>query len=246
MRQEVAKKILEETKRNFDEIAEHFSMTRQWPWEVMKSFLVYVKEGDKVLDIGCGNGRLYELLKEKNVEYVGVDNSEKLIEIAKNKFSIFNFQFSKPQFIVADALDLPFFKDEEFNAVFMLAVLPHIPSKELQLKVLKNAYRVLKKNGSLFLTCWNLFQPKLFFANLIRRFKNPKLYQGFSLKDFLIPWQMKTGEKIQRFYYAFTKNELKKLLQKSGFKIEKIFYECKGEKSNWLKGFNLVAIARKA
>jgi len=237
MKLEKAQKILEETKRNFDKIAEKFSESRKKSWEIMKIFINDIKEKEKVLDIGCGNGRLYELLKEKEVEYIGIDNSEKLIEIAREKFS-------KPKFIVVDALNLPF-KDEEFDHVFMIAVLPHIPSKELQLKVLKNAYRVLKKNGSLFLTCWNLFQPKLFFANLIRRFKNPKLYQGFSLKDFLIPWQMKTGEKIQRFYYAFTKNELKKLLQKSGFKIEKIFYEYKGEKSNWLKGFNLVAIARK-
>jgi alkylated DNA repair protein alkB family protein 8 len=237
MRQEVAKKILEETKRNFDKIAEKFSETRKKSWEIMKIFINDIKEKEKVLDIGCGNGRLYELLKEKEVEYVGIDNSEKLIEIARKKFP-------KSKFIVADALNLPF-KDEEFDHVFMIAILPHIPSKELQLKVLKNAYRVLKKNGSLFITCWNLFQPKLFFANLIRRFKNPKLYQGLGLKDFLIPWRMKSGEKIYRFYHLFTKKEIKNLLKEADFKIKDIYYEYKGKKSNWLKGFNLVALAKK-
>ncbi|MFN3301894.1 MAG: class I SAM-dependent methyltransferase [Patescibacteria group bacterium] len=237
MRPETVQKILEETKKNFDKIAEHFSKTREEPWEIMKLFLKYIKDNDRVLDIGCGNGRLYKLLQDKSVRYIGIDNSKNLIEIAKKNFQL-------PIFQVADALELPF-KDEEFDAVFMIAVLPHIPSKELQAKVLANAYRVLKKNGYFFLTCWNLFQPKLFFNNLIQRFKNPKLYQDLGFKDFFVPWHLPSGEIIQRFYHAFTKKELRKLLKKSEFKIEKIYYEDKGKKSNWLKGSNLVVIARK-
>jgi len=248
MRPEIARKILEKTKEDFDKISEHFSATRQWLWKVMTSFLTYVKEWDKILDIGCGNGRLYELLKEKNIFYVGIDNSEKLIEIARRKFEIsskFKIQNSKPQFLVADALDLPF-QNEEFNHVFMIAVLPHISSRKLQEKVLKNAYRVLKKEGHLFITCWNLFQPKYLWLNLKNRLANPKIYQGLGVRDFFIPWRFQEGKIIiQRFYHAFTKKELKKLLKKTGFRVKEIYYESQGKKSNLLKGFNLISIAKK-
>lgn len=248
MKKEIAKKILEETKRNFNKIAEEFSETRFEIWPIIKVFTDYIKKGDKILDIGCGNGRLYRLFQEKqiNIEYVGIDNSQKLIEIAKKnfQFSISESQISRPQFIMANALNLPF-KDNEFDKVFMIAVLPHLPLREWQKKVLENTYRVLKKDGYLFITCWNLWQPKLFWRNFINRIKNQKLYQGLGWRDFFIPWHLQSGEIIWRFYHAFTKKELKKLLGKTGFKVEKIYYEDKGQKSNWLKGFNLVVVAKK-
>lgn len=244
MKLEIAQKILEETKRNFDQIAEEFSATRRWPWEILKNFINYLKEGDKILDIGCGNGRLYELLKDKQIEYIGIDNSQKLIEIAKKRFQVPSSKL-QVKFLVTDALDLPF-KENEFDAVFMIAVLPHIPLKELQIKVLKEAWRVLKIDGYFFITCWNFLQPKLFFRNFLNRIKNPKLYQGFGFKDFLTPWKTREGKTIFRFYHAFFgKKELKNLLKKTGFEVKEIYYEKKGEKSNWLRGYNLVAIAKK-
>ncbi|MFH1192254.1 MAG: class I SAM-dependent methyltransferase [bacterium] len=41
----------------------------------------YVKNGMKILDIGCGNGRLLQALENRGIEYVGVDNSRNLISI---------------------------------------------------------------------------------------------------------------------------------------------------------------------
>jgi cyclopropane fatty-acyl-phospholipid synthase-like methyltransferase len=47
----------------------------------------YILPGQKVLDLGCGNGRLFKILKNKNVKYVGVDNSEKLLLEAQKQYS---------------------------------------------------------------------------------------------------------------------------------------------------------------
>jgi len=82
-----AQYLLYKTRENYDLIAEPFSGTRQFIWEDLKPLAEYVKDGDKVLDVGCGNGRLLELFQGKNADYIGVDSSEELIKIAKNKRS---------------------------------------------------------------------------------------------------------------------------------------------------------------
>ena len=44
--------------------------------------------GTRILDAGCGTGVLSRMLEERGAEVVGVDISEKLIEVAKNRSSL--------------------------------------------------------------------------------------------------------------------------------------------------------------
>src|SRR4030042_3054650 len=81
-------------KRNYDEIAEDFNETRNkalWP-ELVK-LASGVKDGDSVLDVGCGNGRILEAFKGKSIKYLGVDGSDRLVEIAKQNHPISNIQY---------------------------------------------------------------------------------------------------------------------------------------------------------
>lgn len=237
MKKEIVEKILFETKVGYKQIAKHFSATRDASWRSPSQFFIYLKPGDQILDIGCGNGRLYQDLKKLGVNYLGIDQVEEFILLASQKYG-------QEKFLVADVLNLKL-PSQSFDAVFLKAVLPHFPSKELQVIALKNIYQVLKPGGYLFITCWNLWQPKLFWQNFKNRIKNPKLYKDLDFKYFMIAWKNSQGQILsQRFYYAFTKKELKKILERTGFQVEKIYYEYKGEKSNWSKGFNLVVIAR--
>ncbi len=123
-------------------------------WQDLEFIKKYISNGDKVLDLGCGNGRLIDLLKDLDIKYVGIDSSEKLISLAKQKYP-------KHEFLKANALKLPF-KDNSFDKIISIAVLHHIPSRELRLKFLKEIKRVLKPNGKLVLTIWNLWQPMFF------------------------------------------------------------------------------------
>jgi len=250
MKQSIAEKILEENKKVYDFLAKNFSETRNQNWPEIEKLTSYVQKGDKILDLGCGNGRLYKILKNKEIEYTGIDISKKLIEIARKnfQFSIFhrqggiplrrdNFQTnSKPRFIVADALNLPF-KEKEFDLVFAIALLHHIPTENLQLRVLKNCFKILKKNGLIILTVWNLIQPRLLLKYKIRPFS----------KDVYIPWKSKilqsprgdggakTSKILKRYYHVFTKGELKQIVKKAGFKIIKCYFARD----------NLIAIAKK-
>ncbi|MBD3282315.1 MAG: methyltransferase domain-containing protein [Candidatus Portnoybacteria bacterium] len=205
-----AKKLIEKNKKDFNIIANQFSQTRKYLWPELKKLKKYIKRNTRVVDMGCGNGRLFNLFKNKNIDYIGIDISESLIQKAKEEYG--------DHFKQANILNLPF-KDNSFNQAWMIAVLHHIPSRELRIQALKEIKRVLKKNGNAIITCWNLYQPRYFkilFKYTFRKiFKKSKL----DFKDVFIPWKRKN---IQRYYHAFTKKELKKELKKAGFEVKKI------------------------
>ena len=237
MDEKTAKKILEKSRENYEKLAEKFSRTRDYPWIEMASLVKYIKNGDRILDLGCGNGRFYQLIKNRRIEYIGLDNCQKLIEIARKKFAI-------PKFVIGDALNLPF-QNKEFNIIFAVASFHHIPSIKYRLQTLKEIKRVLKNNGLLILTVWNLWQPKLLIKYKIWPIIFGWKRKGLDYRDVFIPWKLPDRKIIYRYYHAFTKSELEKLIKQSGFKIIDYYYEQKEQKTNWIKGHNLVAIVKK-
>lgn len=237
MKKEVADKILAETRKSYDLIADKFSNTRQYPWKEFEDFNKYIQSGYKVLDVGCGNGRLWGTLKDKNIDYYGVDFSQNLIAKAQQKYPQANFLF-------ADVLNLPFEK-ESFDAVFAIAVFHHIPSYYRQ-KALAEINRILKKQGIFITTNWNLWQKHWW--GLLYQYTKDKIFGKSELDygDVYRPWKNERGEIVtKRYCHAYTKRELKKLLKNSGFEILKQSYLKKGRKANWLNGYNLVTLAQK-
>ena len=159
MKREYAQFLLEKTADDYNLIASDFSRTREFVWpEIAFLFEKFLKRGDVVLDLGCGNGRWVETFKKQEVEYFGLDNSEKLIQIAKARYPDVNF-------IKADALNLPF-PDNHFDKVYSVAVFHQIPSEEFRLRFLEEAKRVLKPNGLFILTVWKFHQKKTIFSLL--------------------------------------------------------------------------------
>lgn len=190
-------------------------MTRNRNWEELRELTKDISDNDKILDLGCGNGRLLEVLKDKKIDYIGVDSSEKLIKIAQKKYPQADFQ-------VADALSLPF-PDNYFDKIYSIAVLHHIPSKKYHLQFLKEAKRVLKPEGILVITVWDLWQKK--FWKLILKYTFLKLTSQSKLgfKDIFYPWKnQKSKTEVLRYFHCFTKKELIDLAKKINFKIKKI------------------------
>jgi len=209
MKKKYAEGLLKKTKQDYNAIAQEFSATRNQAWkEIEFLFNDYVIPGDKVLDLGCGNGRFFEILKDKDVDYIGVDFSEKLIEIAKQNYPKVKFQ-------VADALNLAF-PNNYFDKIYSIAVLHHIPSEEFRMQFLKEARRTLKPNGFLILTVWKPESKKslnLFFKHTALRLSG-KLEKG----DTFRPWGSKDAE---RYFHYFSEKELANLAGRAMFKIIK-------------------------
>ncbi len=222
----MAKKILEKNVKDYNLIAEEFSQTRNFISDNFKNWIKkYIGENEVVLDWGCGNGRLYELLK--NNHYFGIDTSEKMISIAQNKYPDTNFKIS-------ESLAIPY-PDNFFDKIFSLAVFHHIPSKKLRIQFLEEAQRTLKPSGFLILTVWDLSFRQLIYSKHWKRLKLRLKFFFLKLigknqldfNDILIPW----NNKCQRYIHCFSLKELEKLSKKAGFKIvdKGIFKESRKE-----------------
>lgn len=234
MRKKHEKHIRKEVKRVYSQIAQEFDQTRKYPWREFEHFLSYLKKGDKVLDLGCGNGRLFEVLKKKEVRYIGVDNSEALILKAKENFP-------EARFEVGDMLKLDL-KSGTYDALFSIAAFHHLPGRETREKAEREMHRVLKKDGILVLTVWNLFQRKYLF-NVISAFLSFIFTLGFryAWNDLWIKWKRPD---MKRYYHAFLPRELRSYF-KNGWEIEEFYFVKKGTRVQFFQSFNLVLIARK-
>jgi ubiquinone/menaquinone biosynthesis C-methylase UbiE len=205
MDESTANTFFEKTIQDYDTIAEKYSEVREKDWEEM-NFLFdnYLNPGDRVLDLGCGNGRFYNNFHPEDVEYVGLDPSQKLINIAKENHPDANFG-------VANGFAIPY-DDEYFDKVFSIAVLHHIPSFAFRQYFLAEAMRALKVGGYLILTVWDMSEK------LVKRKFNPLafLWQvGLEKGDVLLPWY---GLK-DVYFHAFTLRELSYLAQTMGLRV---------------------------
>lgn len=208
MKAETAEKILKKVKQDYVKIGEDFSKTRKYPWKEFENFKKYIKRGDQIADIGCGNGRLQNELGEE-ISYTGIDNNEKLLAEARKNHP-------KENFIKGDLLDIPL-DDESCDITFCIAALHHIPSEEKRKMAVKELKRITKKDGIVIIMVWNLWQKK-YLKQIIKAVWSSYIKKEYDWNDLFIPWK----NDCERYYHAFTKQELKKLLQKE-LKIEKLY-----------------------
>lgn len=100
---------------------------------------------DAALEIGCGPGRLMRPLSRHFREIHGVDVSDEMIRLARERLK--NTPNAFPHH--GTGSDLGMFPDEKFDFVYSYAVFQHIPSREVVFQYLREARRVLKTGGIL-------------------------------------------------------------------------------------------------
>lgn len=100
-----------------------------------------LKQGDRVIDIACGQGFFTRLFAENGAEAVGADISAELIEAAKERSPQIEFR-------VAPADDLSFAEDHSFDAATIVLAIQNIENLP---GTCSEARRALKQNGKLVL-----------------------------------------------------------------------------------------------
>jgi SAM-dependent methyltransferase len=105
--------------------------------KLQKKYIKYFKNCKNVLDIACGRGEFLELLNEKEIKALGVDNDKSIVKHVKKKGL---------NIVQSDALDFLKKNEKKFDGIFCSHLVEHMHPKQL-LRFLTLCYKTLRKNG---------------------------------------------------------------------------------------------------
>lgn len=169
----------EEAAKQWDERSNSWSSKSEVMWEtgsrkdIIPFFTKFIQAGEKVCDLGCGDGHAAFKLAKKGYAVTGIDVSEEMIHKAKQLSIETTAQFKK-----GDISELPFTNDE-FDAILAINSLEWT---EQPLIVLKEIKRVVKHDGH---ACVGILGPTAGpRVNSFRRLYNEKV-----ICNTMMPWE---------------------------------------------------------
>lgn len=136
--------IEKEMTKTYNKIAKKYEEEAKKDWEDKKYvelFLNYLNNNASILDIGCGTGELLKYYQDKDFTVTGLDVSEEMIKIAKEKVPSSNF-------VKISIYDIDKVK-EKYDGISATFVLVHIPKEKIN-EVVGKIYERLNKGGIFF------------------------------------------------------------------------------------------------
>jgi ubiquinone/menaquinone biosynthesis C-methylase UbiE len=170
-----------------------------------------IQAGDRVLELGCGVGRIGKELAADCAHWTGVDISEQMISHAQERMAALD----NVDFYQLQRSSLEMIPDTSIDKAYSLAVLCHMDKEDLFL-YLEELHRILTPGGLIYLDTWNLAHPI-----------------GWKRWQYEVRfWQR--SDQIQRKDIArnqfCTPDELKLYAEKAGFELLDCF-----DDSHWLQ-----------
>ena len=109
--------------------------------EFYQAFLPFVRDGGKILDVGCGSGRDLQKFKNLGYEPVGIDASIEMVKKAKalSGVKVLNLNFNEITW------------ENEFDGLWASASLLHVPVTEIS-NTIKLLWESLKRNSPFFMS----------------------------------------------------------------------------------------------
>ena len=104
----------------------------------------HLKPDARILDYGCGYGRVAATLSQQGYQVIGVDSAAAMIEKARGHCPQLSFQQITPPRVPFD--------DSFFDAAVLLAVLTCIPADDDQRAVVNELHRVVRPGGLLYIS----------------------------------------------------------------------------------------------
>lgn len=193
--EEKKKNVLDVFNTTAEKYVEHFGDDWEFINEI-NSFINSVIPNGKVLDLGCGSGYISKYMADKNLSPIGIDFSEKMIEIAKQKYP--NIPFFNMDIANVDKT----FEENTFDGLLAIYILYFIPKEQMD-NVLEGLSKVLKDGAPFFMVI--------------------QIGKGETFVDESLMPEGKQKEAL--FVNLNTQEELLELLQKHNFAIDQLqFY----------------------
>ena len=99
--------------------------------------------GSDVLEVGPGRGHTTGLLRQRVERVTAVEIDADLAEAVRSRFA----DAANVEVVTADATELPY-EDQRFTGAACFTMLHHVPSAELQDRLLREVHRVLRPGAS--------------------------------------------------------------------------------------------------
>jgi SAM-dependent methyltransferase len=114
----------------------------------LEPFGLHFTGGERVLEIGCGIGRMTRALAAQAASVVGLDVSAEMVAAARRELAA----IANASFVVGTGTDLSGFHDASFDVCYSFIVFQHIPDPAVTCNYVVEIGRVLRPGG------WAVFQ----------------------------------------------------------------------------------------
>jgi len=148
-----------------------------WSRKVLQFYVPHFAHCRHVLDVGCGNGQLIELLTASGVEAVGIDLDTQMVESCREKGL---------QVVKADLFDYLPQQRGQFDGIVSSNVIEHFSVQDA-LRFLQLAFDALRPGGVLLVATPNPESLIVHLHEFWRDVTHVRLYNR-SLLEFLLSW----------------------------------------------------------
>jgi len=226
MQPELVEKLLRLNQDFYETYAQSFASTRHSVQPGVQRLLPQIMQAEIVLDLGCGNGNLAELLKSEGFcgSYIGVDENAYFLEqaaAATQGASSGSYSFRQGSLANFDWLDLV----DAADAICSFATLHHLPGAELHQQLFASITAKLSPKGHFFLSCWQVLGNSRLEKRLVPWGPTGVKIGSLSEADLLMDWRADPGKPAKlRYVHHFSPSELRALGESQGLVVQEEFF----------------------
>ena len=185
----------------------------------LERVLAEVHPGDRLLDLGCGHGRIARLVPG-GTTYTGMDYAAEMLEIARQQAEAAGIP---ARFVVGDLL-AETWSDAvagPFAWVVLRAVLHHIPGYANRLNVIRRAARRLAPHGQIVMANWQFLEIERLRKRLLPWERIGLTEADVEPGDYLLDWQ-RDGYAL-RYVHLVDEAETARLARDAGLALRESF-----------------------
>lgn len=198
-----------------------FAQRRRAPQAGAQRLLTRLQTGERVLEIGCGDGKLIPAVLERGATYTGVDLSPELLQLAARRVA-------PPQtveLLTADLADPHWaqtWQSATFHWIWALAVFHHVPGYATRVRAVQQCAALLAPGGQCAISNWQFTR-----STKLRTHTVPWAMLGLTEvdvepKDYLLNWERNERTGL-RYVHLLDETEARQLAAEAGLSVSEIF-----------------------